>query len=92
MLKITAISSDRYCPFSSDAIMVPVGYINSPTAFETTAVDVMKYLKENNFNVDILSTPETFSTIELNSNLIRLGKFVLAPMYYGFKVFYYQTS
>lgn len=77
MLEIKEISSNTQYSLSADALMIPVGYSNCPTAFETSAIDVLTYLKAKNFNIDILSSPESFTTVELNSNLIRLGKFVV---------------
>ena len=76
-ITITELNNNVAYPINSDALLVPSGYSQYPTAFDSTANDIFKYLKASKFNIDIQTTPNTFTTIELNSNLKRLGKFVV---------------
>ena len=74
MLSITTPSFTAIYPSASEAIIVPTGYPQSPEAFDTTVTELLRYFKSKQFDIEIMSSPETFSTIELNSNVIRLGK------------------
>ena len=77
MLNINTVNSSLTYPLSGDALLIPSGYTQNPEAFEITAVDILNFAKDHSFNLDIFATPDTFRTIELNSNLHRLGKFVV---------------
>lgn len=77
MLNISYSARTLEHPLIVDAVLIPSGYLKNETAFDVTAVEVLNYFKAKDFNIDIDSTPETFSTIELNSNLQRLGKYVV---------------
>lgn len=82
-------------PTEKAALIVPSGYPDSPNSFDSSAVDIFQYLKGNNFDIDILSTPGTFSIVELNSNLIRLGKFavkdIVIPVFVGLMINYLSS-
>lgn len=77
MIKVSTLSFPIEYPNTSEALLVPSGYPQAPNAFDITATDVLNFFKNEKFDLTILSTPETFSVVELNSKIIRLGKFAV---------------
>lgn len=77
MLNITTPTYAKTYTTEYPVIIVPTGYPQSPDAFDTTAVDILRYFQNKQFDIKIHSSPETFATFELNSNLKRLGKFAV---------------
>lgn len=77
MFTITTPKYNLSYPNGNSALILPTGYRDYPDAFDSSAVAIISYLKGHQFDIDILSSPDEFYTVELNSNLIRLGKFAV---------------
>ena len=63
---------------SSQLVLLPWGYRESPKAFTSYTIDFYNYCKRNGMNIEICCNDEDFSQLELCSVKVRLGR-ILAP-------------
>lgn len=63
---------------SSQLVLLPWGYRDSPKAFTSYTIDFYNYCKRNGMNIEICCNDEDFSQLELCSVKVRLGR-ILAP-------------
>lgn len=63
---------------SSQLVLLPMGYRDSPLAFTNHTVDFYNYCKHKGLSIEICCNEEEFTQLELCSFKVRLGK-ILAP-------------
>lgn len=63
---------------SSQLVLLPMGYRDSPMAFTNHTIDFYSYCKHKGLSIEICCNEEEFTQLELCSFKVRLGK-ILAP-------------
>lgn len=74
-----SVSDDiKQSVMSSQLVLLPMGYRDSPMAFTNHTVDFYNYCKHKGLSIEICCNEEEFTQLELCSFKVRLGK-ILAP-------------
>ena len=72
------LDATKQSVISSQLVLLPWGYLDSPKAFTNYSIDFFNYCKRKGMSIEICCNDEDFSQLELCSVKVRLGK-ILAP-------------
>ena len=65
---------------TADVLAVPFGYNDAPYAFPQRTDELFRFCQENNLKIEILVDDDKYEEIELNSHVMRIGKFIVKDL------------